>query len=268
MTEKLKPIQIHGNLTIKKILDDGFNGFKEVVDQYCDQNGSHDTILGWGNEKTYLSMFSQEINKKSNRNCFLEMSFLRTVKNMGGSKGGYKQGRVDALLIDRSMSNKTLTAVIEAKAEHLSISKEKASQGNIRRPLKALETAKEQLESIDPEDIHWDEQLASERHIYRIALIFTVVRVKFAASGEGENMNWNDYEVIKSRAEDYFNTVENKIKRKNICHYKHIHSTQQLKLIREYNGTTMINKEGKEVEITPAYTHYNIGVLVTTAIFQ
>ena len=61
MTEKLKPIQIHGNLTITKILDDGFDGFRKVVHQYCNQNGSYDTILGWGNEKTYLSMFSQGI---------------------------------------------------------------------------------------------------------------------------------------------------------------------------------------------------------------
>lgn len=258
MIKKLKPVPIHGNQAIIGILNDGFDSFKEVIKRYCSQNGSQNTILGWGGEKTYLSIFCQGLINKD-RGCFLEMAFDRAGKR----KGKYNRGMVDAFLYDRSMSNKTLTSVIEAKAVFPYIS-EKPSEGNILRTKEALEDAKDQLRRINRKDIYSDEEKGSKKHIYRIALIFTVLRARFAESGDGEKLNFYKYNVLQSRAEEFFENIENKIKGRNIRHDKYIHSIPQLKLIKEYYGHTMPEDD----EDRPyKHTYYEVGALVTAAIF-
>lgn len=224
--------------------------------EYCCQNGSHDTILGWGTEKTYLSMFCQGLSSK-NRYCFLEMPFYRAIKYKRRGNKKYKRGRVDALLIDRS-SNKTLTAIIEAKAVDTSI-EEEPSKKCYSRTKKALEDAKDQLQRIDREDIYSDEERGSERHIYRIALIFTALRARFAYDGEGENLKYYKCNELRDRAKEYFEKVMEKIEREYIYYDTYIHSIPQLELIKNYYGSE--NRPFKE-------TYYNVGVLVTAAIFE
>ncbi|MCD4844421.1 MAG: hypothetical protein K8R25_08045 [Methanosarcinales archaeon] len=259
MVKKLKGVSIHGNHKIFEILEDGIKIFHKTIDQYCNSNGSKNTILEWGNETTLSSIFIQGLNKKD-RFCFLEVSFDRKdVK-----KNNIKQGRVDAHLIDRSMNNKTLTSVIEAKRMNPWISKSKPKAG-ISDIKKALKKAKDQLNDIDRDDICEEEELVSEDHIYRIAIIYTVLNVRFAESGEGKNMNWYNCEDIRSRAKEYFNNVENRIKKENILHYQYLHSINQLKLIKEYYGTTMENDEGNRPYNK---TYHAVGVLTTIAIFK
>lgn len=261
MIKKLKHVPIHGNQAITGILDDGFDSFKAVINRYCCQNGSHNTILGWGTEKTYLSMFCQGLNSR-NRYCFLEMPFYRAVKSKRGGIKKYKRGRVDALLIDRySLSNKTLTAIIEAKAVDTTILEE-SKKGKINLTIKALKDAEDQLQKIDREDIYSDEEKGSERHIYRIALVFTALRARFAYTGEGKSLQYYKCNELQSRAEKYFKAVTNKIDRNYIYYDTYIHSIPQLKLIKEYY------EEDEGIDSPYKDTYHNVGVLVTAAIFE
>lgn len=262
MTKKLKPVLIHGNHKILGILEDGIKIFHKTIDQYCNENGSYNTILEWANEITCLSIFSQGLNKNS-RFCFLEIYFDR--KNEDAKKGNtIKPGVVDAYLIDRSMNKKTLTSIIEAKRMNPWISKNNP-KAKISETISALEEAKKQLNSIDRDDIYFDEVLSSKDHIYRIAIIFTVLNVKFAESGEGKNMNWYNCKDIYSRAEEYFDDVEERIEGENIIHYQYLHKIPQLKLIRDYYGTTM---ENEKVNRPHTETYHAVGVLTTIAIFE
>ena len=267
MIKKLKPVPVHGNQSIIGILDDGFDSFKGVIKGYCGQNGSYDTILGWGTEKTYLSIFCQGLNS-NNRYCFLEMPFYRAVKYKQGGNNKYKKGRVDALLIDRSLSNKTLTAIIEAKAVDTTILEE-SKKGKLNLTMKALEKAKDQLQRIDREDIYSDEKKGSKRHIYRIALIFTALRARFAYPGEGKSLKYYKCGDLQSRAEEYFKAMNTntKIDREYIYYDTYIHSIPQLNLIKKYYGSK-IYEDGKTRDRPYKETYYNVGVLVTAAIFE
>ncbi len=265
MIQKLKPIPIRANQAITCILDDGFDSFIKVIKGYCCQNGSHDTILGWGSEKTYLSIFCQGL-ISSNRYCFLEMPFYRAVKYKRRGNKKYKKGRVDALLIDRSLSNKTLTAIIEAKAVDTTITEE-SKEGKINLTMKALEKAKDQLQRIDREDIYSDEEKGSERHIYRIALIFTALRARFAYPGEGKSLEYYKCNELRHRAEEYFKAVMNKIDREYTYNYTYIHSIPQLELIKKYYDSKMF-VDGEEIDRPYKSTYYKVGVLVTAAIFE
>lgn len=266
MVTKLKPVAINGNLKIVRILEEGIEKFINVIHDYCNQSGSYGTILDWGREKTFLSIFSQGLTSK-NRNCFLEMSF-DAIKKAGKSKIEYKRRMVDAYLCDRTMSNKTLTAIIEAKSVNPWV-EEEATDGNVGRIENALKKAKNQLEDIEPENIYIDEELGSESHAYRIAIIFTILRAKFAETGEGDNLVWYNYKDILSRADTFFKKVINKNNEENILHRKYIHSNRQLRLIKNYYSSEMRDGDGYNTVDRPhKHTYYNIGVLVTAAIFE
>lgn len=264
MVTKLTPVPINGNLKIVRILGEGFDKFNNVVHNYCNQNGSLGTILDWGTEKTLLSMFSQGLNKK-NRNCFLELSF-DAIKKAGKSKIEYKRRMVDAYLCDRTVNNKTLTAIIEAKAVNPYIEEEPAD-GNVGLTKNAVEEAKSQLEDIEPENIYINEELGSENHVYRIALVFTILRAKFAESGEGDNLNWYDYKDILYRADNFFKQVVNKNNEENILHYKYIHSKSQLELIKQ-NYSSEMDDGYNMVDRPHKNTYYKVGALVTAAFFE
>ncbi len=269
MVTKLTPVPINGNLKIVRILDEGIKKFNNVVCDYCHQNGSYDTILAWGTEKTFLSIFSQGLNKK-NRTCFLEMSFDAT-KNAGKSKTEHKRRMVDAYLCDRTARNKTLTAIIEAKAVNPWIIEE-PTNGSVALTKNALEEAKRQLEDIEPEDIYNDEIRGSENLVYRIALVFTILRAKFAESGEGDNLKWYDNKDILYRADNHFKQVENKNNEENILHRKYIHSKLQLGLIKQYYKNELVESSNKykvgNLVTVHKETYYKVGVLVTAAFFE
>lgn len=275
MARKLRVKPFHGKQKIVEILDDGVAEFNKVISKYCSENGSHNTILDWGNEKTFLSIFSQGL-IKNNRSCFLEMPSPRTVKNADTDEEESKSGRVDAILIERSRS-KTLTAIIEAKRVKSYIT-EKVNDADTIRTINALKEAKTQLWGINPQDTYLDEELGKESDINRIALIFTVLKAKFSNQGEGESLYDNGYtnKEIRDIAESYFdelnNTVNktvNKIKGDNILNYEaFIHSNKQLNLIREYYGTAMTTEDDNVVDRTHRYTYYGVGVMITAANFQ
>ena len=209
---KLKPVTIHGNQKIKRILDDGFCHFEKDIHEYCNEYGSKDTILSWGTQKSYLSLFSHGLAKR-NRICFLEASFTRTFKIKGKkgvrkSKKIEKAGLVDAFLIDRSNEDETLSAIIEAKKIDPWVC-DIPSKGNLKSPINALEEAKKQLEEIDPKTICMDEENKSIDHTYRIAMVFTIVRIKFALSGKGSNLEWDKFKNIKNKAVNYFKDIRN-----------------------------------------------------------
>ena len=174
--------------------------------------------------------------------------------------------RVDALLIERSR-NKTLTSIFEAKKVEPYVTEE-ITEGNISRIKNALEEAKAQLLKIKPQDIYLDEQKGVESHVYRIALIFIVLRAKFAKSGEDESLEWYDTKDVLSRAKEYFREVDKEIDEEHIAnYYEYIHSRQQLGFIKDYFGITMVDK-GREVDRTHLYTYYNVGVKVIAALFK
>lgn len=273
MARKLKVKPFHGRQKIVGVLDDGVAKFNEVINKYCSEKGSHNTILGWGNEKTFLSIFSQGL-IKNNCYCFLETPSPRTVKNADTDEEESKQGRVDAILIKR-LGNKALAAIIEAKAVKPYIT-EGVTEANIIRTVNAIKEAKTQLWGIDPQDTYFDEEFCKESDINRIALVFTVLRAKFAKSGEGENMEWYDTKAIRQRAKSYFdalnktlNNTVNKTRGDNILNYEaFIHSNTQLNLIKEYYGTAMMTEDGKVIGRPHLYTYYGVGVMITAANFQ
>ena len=262
MAKKLKPVQVHGNQNIVKILNEGADSFNKIIHQYCNENGSSNTILGWGTEKTFLSIFLQGIYKK-NRYCFLEIPFLSETKKKGKDKEKFKNRWVDALLIDRSNGSKTLTGILEAKVVWPYIN-DTITDSKINQTIKALEEAKSQLTDIDREDINWDEENGSDAHIYRIALIFTILKAKFAKSGEGDTLDFEKYKDIQTTATEYFDEISEKINGENILHFEYIHSIPQLKLIKEYYGSEMV----EDIDRPSKNTYYDTGVLVTAAIFE
>ncbi len=259
----------HGRQNIVKILDYGVRDFYKVINQYCSQKGSSNTILGWGNEATFLSIFSQGLNK-NNQYCFLQMPFLGEDKNSEESKEKSKQRIVDALLIKRSRKN-TLTAIIEAKKVRPYITEE-VTDGNINIIKNALENAKEQLLDINPSHIYLDEKFGDKSHVYKIALIFTVLRAKFTASGEGKYLYDDGYtnKEIRDRAKEYFAAVHKEFEEKNniYTYIEYIHSNSQLDLIREYYGNNMWTENGEKVVRTHRYTYYDVGVQVIVANYQ
>ena len=269
---RLNPVYFKGrgrNPKILSILEDGFNHFQKEVNNYCTENGSHDTILGWGTEKSYMSMFSHGLDKKG-RICLLELPFKRKTNNKNdyfSNKSNYT-GHVDAFLVDRHIiKNGTLTAVIEAKATHTHRGEKEITERNLNSTKRMLNAAKKQIESINKNDISYDEQFESLEHAYKIALIFTVVKVRNAKSGKGKDLEWKEPKEVISEVEEYFETIKREINGKNILHWEYYHSPQQIKLIREWNGYKRY-KDGKEVDRTAAWTHYYVGALVTAALYR
>lgn len=269
---RLKPVPFKGrgrNPELVRVLEEGFEQFRKEINRYCKSDGSHDTILGWGTEKSYLSLFSHGLNKKG-RICLLEMPFQRTSKDRDDYSSDSKKytGHVDAYIVDRkSLKNNALTMVIEAKATHIGISKNGPSNDDYNRPKKMLKKAEKQLKTINPSDISYNEQFESKKHTYKIALIFTVVKVRNAISGKGDDLEWKDPDDVIDEAKEYFAKVKRKINRKNIRHGEYYHSSKQIKLIREWYGNTSI-EDGKEKPRTDAWTHYYVGALVTAALYR
>ncbi|MDO8727084.1 MAG: hypothetical protein Q7J35_13530 [Candidatus Methanoperedens sp.] len=241
------------------MLDEAVEEFYDTAKKYCSKNGSHDSILGWGDEKTCLSIFSRGINT-NNRYCFLEMGY-----RVPTDKEKFKTRRVDAFIMERSKS-KTLTGIIEAKKVNIDIV-EKITEGKINQIKRQLEKIESQLSDIDQDVVYSSEEKGVKSHSYRIGLIFIVLRARFAKSGKGKKIIWYDFKDIKLRVNKLSDAIDDLIEGDHIAsYYPYIYSDEQFNLIKDYYGTTLEDEDIK-IDRPHSHTYYEVGSKVIAAIF-